>query len=952
MQKSRYGNTDVNNEYLRYPLNGPIKYEVDYTGTYSKYSIVDKNYVDTLVKPHKRLISGGAEWSTLGTTLTFALSPISYSFTGEIMNLSANPSPGLSFDQGDSGLNRIDAIVVNEGGSISIVKGTPASIPVQPTISESQILVQYAYISDSSTKIGDTESIYQNGSQWSGNQYQLSGVISGTVDFNNVDDYISGSSIDVNTDYRTGIKLTKPIGPGLTASLYGSLSMRVKFTSVVPEQKSLFVQIQGTANGAAVFGNTVNLMTFGLQRDVVNSWQHVVVPTSKFGNQVSLIQSMTMRMAGGASGSNTNWRADYILLQRGFQYDGYTGEPDSMGGIGSGSGGSSTGGVIGPAEDGSYTDGLYTDFNVNTPIGTAIDRFNELFLALVPASAPALSDWNATRTGGVNGKLSFDDSNPIAGASYSGANTAPSSPISSDGLWTASGKRLGIFASSSTNNLTGILASNTAASTTVPTPAYAAYSFGDATVGNITLNINGQIVSTASLSSTNAAINNTSSSTISGFVLSAATSSKFPTGTPFDNFQNRTGTWFVKSNDSRIRNGYNYIIAEHKSNTFTRTLSRVEFIQDDNTIATTFSSGSIASYTLTGEKYLSGIKFYTGGTINYDAQIGNLYRNTYYSGSDGISFNDASATGNAGTTPLLTLPSSYTLVAGAGNELKNVILSTDYGSGSPISIPIISSTKRRLNDPISVSLTAKRTLQGTVTGATATISNVYLDNISVSSNSSTSEGFDDELYRLRTGSFTYSLISDISSGTWSGTFSLTNGGSEYNDGLQVYNSKLIYPITNFSSQGILSTNPNYGNAGSDYSSATGTRTYIRSFYNATTYGNFTINIAGSGGTFVAKTTSLTGNNIWLEMKLPGSSSATTGWLDCYTDFNATLGPVAWDDGRGGRKASAGAGRAFGTTWGLTTGARNNSTSGGYVVIKITVAQGFTGEFTGIAFAWG
>jgi len=47
--RSRYGKTDVSEEFLRYPFESPIKYDVDYTGTYSKFSIVDKYYVDTLV---------------------------------------------------------------------------------------------------------------------------------------------------------------------------------------------------------------------------------------------------------------------------------------------------------------------------------------------------------------------------------------------------------------------------------------------------------------------------------------------------------------------------------------------------------------------------------------------------------------------------------------------------------------------------------------------------------------------------------------------------------------------------------------------------------------------------------------------------------------------------------------------------------------------------------------
>ena len=63
--------------------------------------------------------------------------------------------------------------------------------------------------------------------------------------------------------------------------------MRIKLLSVVPEYKSLFTQIQGTASGSAINGNTLNLMTYGLERDVINTWQHIVVPISKFGSNAS-----------------------------------------------------------------------------------------------------------------------------------------------------------------------------------------------------------------------------------------------------------------------------------------------------------------------------------------------------------------------------------------------------------------------------------------------------------------------------------------------------------------------------------------------------------------------------------------------------------------------------------------------------------------------------------------
>lgn len=48
-------------------------------------------------------------------------------------------------------------------------------------------------------------------------------------------------------------------------------------------------------------------------------------------------------------------------------------------------------GTIGPAEDGDYTDGIFTDFNPSTPIGTAVDRFNEMLLLLAPTPP---SNWN------------------------------------------------------------------------------------------------------------------------------------------------------------------------------------------------------------------------------------------------------------------------------------------------------------------------------------------------------------------------------------------------------------------------------------------------------------------------------------------------------------------------------------------------------------------------------
>ena len=65
---------------------------------------------------------------------------------------------------------------------------------------------------------------------------------------------------------------------------------------------------------------------------------------------------------------------------------------------------------IGDAEDGSYSDGLFEDFVTTTPIGTAVDRFNEVLKALAPAPAPSLDDINSLQTG-TNHFLYFGASN-------------------------------------------------------------------------------------------------------------------------------------------------------------------------------------------------------------------------------------------------------------------------------------------------------------------------------------------------------------------------------------------------------------------------------------------------------------------------------------------------------------------------------------------------------------
>ena len=326
MQESRYGYTNITSEYLIYPFSSPIGYNFNYTGTYSKYSIIDKFYANSLVKPVKRLYYGGAEWSNSGTiSLTFSLTNMAYTFADEIILKTASV-PAVSVSVSHPTYDRIDAIVINEDGNVMIKEGTPAPIPKKPVLAEDEVLIQYALIKTSVDKIGTLEKVYENNGQWATSAYQISGTLDpADVNFQSTtNQYTSMYCISATTDYRTGLNFTKSVGT-INRSDYSSLSMRVRFNNVLDHNRFLSVQIYGTSSNyvGTASGNTINLMAYGLEPDVIGEWQHVVVPTIKFGTKVETIKGLKVRMIGGVTASKASWDLDYVLFQTGVDYDEY-----------------------------------------------------------------------------------------------------------------------------------------------------------------------------------------------------------------------------------------------------------------------------------------------------------------------------------------------------------------------------------------------------------------------------------------------------------------------------------------------------------------------------------------------------------------------------------------------------------------------------------------------------
>jgi hypothetical protein len=615
---------------------------------------------------------------------------------------------------------------------------------------------------------------------------------------------------------------------------------------------------------------------------------------------------------------------------------------------------------IGPAEDGNYTDGLFTDFTAATPIGTAIDRFNEILKAIAPSPAPVLSNYTATKSSTVaaQGKLSFSSAQPLAGYTPANLNitfmnTDNSVLVTHDGTWSANAsvRRLGISPAGGTSHVTGVLNDHVTVHPSTPNPAYVAKSFGDADKGYLRMYVNGIEISSAAadLASTDNAINTTSGNTVSGFVLSVASPSLFPQGDQLPLFKNRTGTYTVRT--TNLQNGYNYIVIVHHTTPGNvagdRVVGRAEIIIDADTTATAYSNESLHTVTMAGAKYLSGIMYHTSGSLLYNLTINNAYRNTYSSSATAITHISNTANGGA-----LVSAADAALGNNGGNPALAVNITNKV-------VTISSSGRRRINQAITLSTRVRRTVQngsadGNTESAGATLSGFLLDNMSDTSTNVLESFTSETSFRLR-ANVNYDLISQVTSNLWDSQQSLIDGSVGHTTGLQVIDGKLIYPgkhasyptnfITSTITNGPAFNNGGTGGSARNYGTATGNRTFIRYFYSASNRSNYTVqfNSTQNVGTFVAVGTALTANQMTVEFKLPEQ----TGWMDAHANFVSGN----WSDGNGCYANNLGANRAFNGPWGITTGSRGTELSGGYIVMRVTVGPNFVGSFDSIGFTF-
>lgn len=262
----------------------------------------------TFSQEGKYLISGGAAWS--GTGLTYDVTALTYFFNGNKISLATQVTLAVA----DPTNNRLDAIVVDEAGVVSVIQGTASVNPITPPIPEEQLLVQYILVEAGlASPSVSNENIYLDdpAGSWTLSTY-TTGAPTGTLVFNGTTSPKEGiNHIQADADQRLGARFVR--ATSFDAFQYTVLQVWVRFTGTnVDSNKSLNVRFENSVG--TLVGNTLNLFNYGIQRNVLNTWQLAVIPITAFGSLPTTVKGFRAIMIGGTVGVTRQWDMDWIHL--------------------------------------------------------------------------------------------------------------------------------------------------------------------------------------------------------------------------------------------------------------------------------------------------------------------------------------------------------------------------------------------------------------------------------------------------------------------------------------------------------------------------------------------------------------------------------------------------------------------------------------------------------------
>tara|TARA_R110000824_G_scaffold277852_5_gene466048 strand:+ start:130 stop:5331 length:5202 start_codon:yes stop_codon:yes gene_type:complete len=533
---------------------------------------------------------------------------------------------------------------------------------------------------------------------------------------------------------------------------------------------------------------------------------------------------------------------------------------------------------IGEAEDvgtpTGYVDGLFDELATTTNVGTVIDRFNEVFKIIAPPACPKLNRISYEAPLAVSAKLSFDASNPITDYTAS-SNQAGFTAVDRNDPYTVgttgSHFRIGVY--DGTQEITGTINFLTPPNSVNGFLNYASGAFAKGGEGSLKLELNGTTIHTTDLASfIGAGATGTGSANSltngSGFVNVSLSGSSFDgNGAEWYIFQHRTTKYKIEANEQKT--GLNYLRVVHTVGATNYNSNYVEWINDPDgaALALAVVNPRIENIVLQGSKYLSGVQYNTGITGSYRADITNMYRNVYPSTTNTITFSPSNA--NSITAQ------SVSPLSGGDDETKVTGI-----TGS-----LVYNSTYLLNGTISTTLSATHPLKTNLSNTgVASMTGMLIDN-SASTNSNLVETFEDEDFRITSGSYDTQGSVVAGAATWNSQNHMTaSGATGHEDGMLFYNRRVYNPRDgDIAGTGNFTSLANVSAGQPDYSSITGTRTFYRKIQNdsGAIIRDMKITSQKNGFKFMDDATGLDDNDSHFYVKIPGS----TGWMNIRESFS-------------------------------------------------------------------
>jgi len=577
-------------------------------------------------------------------------------------------------------------------------------------------------------------------------------------------------------------------------------------------------------------------------------------------------------------------------------------------------------------------------------------------------AAPTLDDIDCNDTG-VSGNLSFGSSKSISGyADHS--TTGGFSAVDINGEYSAG---------SSSNNLKQAIFDGTTVidgelnEDVGSTTYYSANAFKDAHSGSLKLEVNGSTIHTLDLYDF-AFSGNSLNGNSSGFTgVSVPAKAVDSSGVPDYTKWYRTASYKVGTADQR--DGWNYARVIHTYSGIDNETNYVEWVNDSDSNALSTSNAVFGSFGSSVTYYQSGVKYYVSPTGSLAFTVDNCYKNIYSNSNSAVSMGSLTNF-TVSNVAIQGLGISNSSTAASAVTLPDLDVSVTDPQTLPIHVTaslVFSQASSLPSSSIaggtqyngSLGSTILHPLKSSGALSSQTKSNFLVYTSSNGSNLNTDEYFAQEVYRIRSGSYT-SQVSTTAT-PWDSSISMNDNGGypSYATGLLIYNDKLISPkkgpvsgdFRDYSESGDL-TAP-IGNP--DYSTLTNAvRHYKRYFKNNTSTDTpqITITIRGNA-TIVGRAGASAGTlgtnlNCFIDVKIPGK----TGWMDTAR-ASAGSGNILDGDGAlsGGLDATIDVGGATNICTFNGETCDGTASSAEYVIVSVVASENWTGYISRITIAY-